>query len=79
LGRIAIKGIDDIGIVNDVTTLISKELNVNMRSINFESHDGIFEGSIDVYVHNTSDLNNLISNISKIKGVTQASRQEIKE
>ncbi|PKP08321.1 MAG: GTP pyrophosphokinase [Bacteroidetes bacterium HGW-Bacteroidetes-4] len=79
LGRIALKGIDDMGIVNDVTTVISKELNVNMRAINFESHDGIFEGTIDVYVHNTSDLNNLIMNLGKVKGISQVSRQEIKE
>jgi GTP pyrophosphokinase len=79
LGRIALKGIDDMGIVNDVTTVISKELNVNMRAINFESHDGIFEGTIDVYVHNTSDLNNLIMNLGRVKGISQVSRQEIKE
>lgn len=77
LGRITLKGIDDVGIVSNVTTIISKELNVNMRSINFESHDGIFEGLIDVYVHNTNDLNNLIMNIGKIKGISQVSRQEI--
>lgn len=79
LGRIELKGIDDVGIVSDVTNIISKELNVNMRSINFESHDGIFEGLIDVYVHNTNDLNNLIMNIGNIKGVSTVSRQEIKE
>ncbi|MDA3890572.1 MAG: RelA/SpoT family protein [Salinivirgaceae bacterium] len=79
LGRITLKGIDDVGIVSDVTSIISKELNVNMRSINFESHDGIFEGLIDVYVHNSNDLNNLIMNIGNIKGVSTVSRQEIKE
>ena len=50
-----------------------------MRAINFESHDGIFEGTVDVYVHNTSDLNNLIMNLGKVKGISQVSRQEIKE
>jgi GTP pyrophosphokinase len=79
LGRIALKGIDDVGIVNDVTTVISKELNVNMRAINFESHDGIFEGTIDVYVHNASDLNNLIMNLGRVKGLSHVSRMEIKE
>jgi len=77
LGRISLKGIDDVGIVNNVTTVISKELDVNMRAINFESHDGIFEGLIDVYVHNSNDLNNLIMNLAKIKGITNVSRQEI--
>jgi len=79
LGRIALKGIDDIGIVNDCTTVISQELNVNMRAINFESHDGIFEGTIDVYVRNASDLNKLIMKLSRVKGITQTARMEIKE
>lgn len=79
LGRISLKGIDNVGVVNKVTTVISTELGVNMRSINFESHDGIFEGLIDVYVHNSSDLNNLIMNLSKIKGVSDVTRQEIKD
>jgi GTP diphosphokinase / guanosine-3',5'-bis(diphosphate) 3'-diphosphatase len=78
LGRIRLKGIDAVGIVSRVTTIISEELNVNMRAINFESHDGIFEGVIDVYVHNVNDLNNLIMNIGKIKGITQVSREDIK-
>lgn len=77
LGRIKLRGIDKVGIVNKVTYIISKELDVNMRSLNFESHDGIFEGTIDVYVHNVNDLNNLIANISKIKGVTQVKRDEM--
>lgn len=77
LGRIELRGIDDVGIVNNVTTVISKELNVNMRAINVESHDGIFEGTIDVYVHNVNDLNNLIMNLGKVKGITQVARKEI--
>lgn len=79
LGRISLKGIDNVGIVNKVTTVISDELRVNMRAINFESHDGIFEGTIDVYVHNSNDLNNLIMNLSKIKGISEVSRLEIIE
>lgn len=79
LGRISLKGIDNIGVVNKITNLISKELNVNMRSINFESQDGIFEGLIDVYVLNTNNLDDLIKNISKIKGISQVTRKEIKD
>jgi guanosine-3',5'-bis(diphosphate) 3'-pyrophosphohydrolase len=79
LGRISLKGIDDIGIVNECTTVISKELNVNMRAINFESHDGIFEGIIDVYVRNANDLNTLIMNLSRVRGITHTARLEIKE
>lgn len=79
LARIVVKGIDKIGIVNGVTTILSKELSVNMRAINLESHDGIFEGTIDIYVHNTEDLNQLINDLKEIKGVTQVHRKEIKD
>jgi len=79
LVRIALNGFDRFGIYNRITTVISKELNVNIRTINLHGHDGIFEGSIDLYVHNTSDLNNLIMNLMKVKGVEAARRVEIKE
>ncbi|HYX07425.1 MAG TPA: bifunctional (p)ppGpp synthetase/guanosine-3',5'-bis(diphosphate) 3'-pyrophosphohydrolase [Bacteroidales bacterium] len=76
LVRINLRGIDRFGIYNNITTVISKELTVNMRSINLSSHDGIFDGTIDLYVHNTADLNNLILNLIKIKGVDQVNRVE---
>jgi len=76
LALINLSGIDSIGIVSKITKVISDDQNVNMRSINFESHDGIFEGAIYLYIHNTEDLNNLILNISKIKGVHTVKRQE---
>ena len=76
LVRIHIQGTDKFGIYNQITTLISKELSVNMRNINLASHDGIFVGTIDLYVHNTNDLNNLIMNLIKIKGVETVKRVE---
>jgi GTP pyrophosphokinase len=76
LVRISLQGIDRFGVYNSITTVISKELNVNIRTINLSSHDGIFEGTIDLYVHNTADLNNLIMNLIKIKGVEKVSRVE---
>jgi GTP pyrophosphokinase len=50
-----------------------------MRNINLASHDGIFDGTVDIYVHNTADLNNLILNLSKIKGVESVNRVETME
>jgi GTP pyrophosphokinase len=47
-----------------------------MRTINLSSHDGIFVGNIDLYVHSTKDLNNLIMNLMKIKGVEAVNRVE---
>lgn len=76
LARISMSGIDRIGLVNDVTKIISSELNVNMRNINVSVHNSIFEGTIDLYVHHTKDLNNLIMKISNIKGIDNVRRVE---
>lgn len=76
LARISINGIDRIGLINEVTTIISKELNVNIRNINVSVYDGIFEGTIDLYVHHTRDLNNLIMQLSNIKGIASVKRIE---
>lgn len=76
LANINISGIDQIGIVNKITKVISDDQNVNMRSINIESHDGIFEGEIYLYIHNIEDLNNLIFNLMKIKGIHNVARNE---
>lgn len=74
LAGIKVTGIDEVGLVNKVTMLISGELNVNMRSISFESDDGIFEGKIMVYVHDTKHLTRLISKLKSIDGVINVSR-----
>ncbi|MFA8433582.1 MAG: bifunctional (p)ppGpp synthetase/guanosine-3',5'-bis(diphosphate) 3'-pyrophosphohydrolase [Marinifilaceae bacterium] len=76
LAVIKLDGIDKIGIVNEVTNVISKDHDVNMRALHFESHDGIFEGIIHLYVHNTEDLNNLIMKLIKIKGLDSVKRIE---
>jgi len=79
LVRISINGYDRFGVYNNITNVISTELSVNIRTINLHSHDGIFEGNIDLYVHNTTDLNNLIMNLMKIKGVEGVHRIEVKD
>jgi GTP diphosphokinase / guanosine-3',5'-bis(diphosphate) 3'-diphosphatase len=76
LAGIRIKGIDRIGIANSITSVISHDLNANIRKIAIESHDGIFEGSIELYVHDTKHLNNLIMNLFKINGVVSVDRIE---
>ena len=76
LARISIRGVDKFGIYNQITTVICKEFNVNMRAINLASHDGIFEGTMDLYVHNGKDLNNLLDKLVNIKGIEQVSRVE---
>jgi guanosine-3',5'-bis(diphosphate) 3'-pyrophosphohydrolase len=79
LARIQLNGWDRFGVYNAITNTITKELNISMRTINLHGHDGIFNGTIDLYVHNTSDLNNLILNLMKLKGVDSVHRVEVKE
>jgi GTP pyrophosphokinase len=79
LARIQLKGWDRFGVYNAITNSITKELKISMRTISLHGHDGIFSGTIDLYVHNTSDLNNLILNLMKIKGVESVHRVEVKD
>lgn len=76
LARISMTGIDRIGLVNEITNIISSELKVNMTNINISVQNGIFQGTIDLYVHHTKDLNNLILKISNIKGIENIRRVE---
>jgi GTP pyrophosphokinase len=76
LARISIDGIDRIGLINEVTNIISTELNVNIRNMNVSVYDGIFEGTIDLYVHHTRDLNNLILQMSNVRGIASVKRIE---
>lgn len=74
LASIQIKGTDALGIVNNITKIISTQHNVNMRSITFDTEDGIFEGMIMVYVHSTEHLTQLIGNLKKVQGVISVQR-----
>ena len=74
LAGLKIIGTDELGMVNNITKVISSENNINMRSINFDTDDGIFEGTIMIYVHDTKHLNHLITNLKKVKGVSKVER-----
>ncbi|WP_036875491.1 RelA/SpoT family protein [Hoylesella oralis] len=69
-----IVGNDDIGIVNNITSIISKEEKIVMRSINIDSHDGLFSGNLIVQLNDTSHLDTLIKKIRTVKGVKQVTR-----
>jgi len=77
LAKIAIQGIDRPDIYLQITSLITEELNVNIRTFNMASHDGIFEGTIELYVHDTGDLDNLMKRLKRLKGVETVKRLEI--
>jgi GTP diphosphokinase / guanosine-3',5'-bis(diphosphate) 3'-diphosphatase len=74
LAGIKIFGTDELGLVNNITKIISSQLNINMRSISFESEDGIFNGTIMVFVHDAKHLSHLIDKLMQVKGVTNVIR-----
>lgn len=76
LTRIKITGFDRLGILNEITSVISNVLNVNIRSLNVDVQDGIFYATLDVYVHSTVHLNNLVFELARIKGVEKVYREE---
>jgi guanosine-3',5'-bis(diphosphate) 3'-pyrophosphohydrolase len=74
LAGLKLTGTDEMGLVQNITKVISSDNHVNMRSISFDTEDGIFTGSIMVYVHDTKHLNHLIENLKKVKGVNKVER-----
>jgi GTP pyrophosphokinase len=75
--RIKITGVDNIGVVHNITTLLSKEMEINMKSILFDANHGVFTGIIDLYIHDAYNLNELINKIKKLKGIHNVKRIEI--
>lgn len=73
---IDLRGIDRVGLLLDLAKIISGELNVNIRAIDFQSHDGVFTGKISLYVRNQDDLKIVINKVGTVKGVEKISRTE---
>lgn len=67
-------GTDRVGLINDVTGIISRELKVNMRSLAIDTDHGIFEGTIKLYVNDTRHLDKLITKLEKVEGVEKVNR-----
>ena len=65
-----------MGILSRISDAISKDLKVNMRSVSIDSNEGMFEGSITLFVKDTGHLDVLIKRLAKIKGVLSVSRLE---
>ena len=68
---IYIKGIDNMGLLNEVTQVISRQLNVNIRKLTIETEDGIFEGKIQLWVHDVDDVKTICNNLKKIQNIKQ--------
>jgi len=71
---IKLSGIDNLGLVNDVTKVISSNMHVNIKNISFETEGGIFSGKITVVVKNKTLVNKLMNNLKKINGIEKVSR-----
>ncbi len=74
LTGLKVVGTDRVGLINDVSKIISEELKVNMSSISFRTEQGIFEGEIMLYVNDTRHLDLLISKLEKVEGVVKVAR-----
>ena len=77
LARVDLKGTDRIGMINDITQLTSKVMGVNIRRFNIGTEDGIFEGFIDLYVHDITVLETLILKLQKIKGMQSVIKTDL--
>lgn len=73
---IQVEGIDSMGLLNQITQVISQQLNVNIRKLTMESNDGIFDGKFQLYVHDVDDVKTICNNLRKIKNVKSVNRVE---
>lgn len=76
LTGVKLTGLDDVGIIQGITNVISGQLNMNMRSISIDSKDGVFEGTIMVFVHDREELDELCIKLGKINGINKVERIE---
>ena len=72
---LSVVGIDDLGIVNNLTAIISKDEHMQLRSISIDTHDNLFAGTLTVMMDDTTRLNSLIRKLKEVKGVKQVERQ----
>ena len=74
LTGIKIIGLDDVGVINKITNLISGELKININALTIEAKDGLFEGNIKVYVHDKDELDDLVEHVKKLPGIESVDR-----
>ncbi len=75
LTTVEIRGIDRMGMLLDLSKVITDDFSINMRSVSISSHDGVFEGNLSLYVRDSESLNALLDRIRKIKGIETVKRQ----
>jgi GTP diphosphokinase / guanosine-3',5'-bis(diphosphate) 3'-diphosphatase len=79
LTGIKIVGMDDVGVVNKITTLISGDLKINIAALTIEAKEGLFEGNIKLYVHDKEELDNLVQNLLSMTGIESVERYDMED
>ena len=76
LTGIKIIGLDDVGVINKITNLISGDLKININALTVEAKDGLFEGNIKIYVHDKDELEELVDQLKKLSGIESVDRYD---
>ena len=79
LTGLKIVGMDDVGVINKITNVISGEMRVNISALSIESEEGLFKGSIKVFVHDKEELNELVDRLKKLSGIHSVDRFDTEE
>jgi len=74
LATIGLRGIDRLGLLLDLARVVSDDFNINIREVNIQSHDGIFEGDVSLYVKDADSLHAVMEKLRKIKGIESVKR-----
>lgn len=73
---LSLQGIDGVGVLNAITEIISRQMNVNIHRLSFETNDGIFNGRIELYVHDVEDVTIICKNLKRINSIKKVTRME---
>ena len=79
LTGLKIIGMDDVGVINKITNIISGELKINISALTIESGEGVFEGSIKVFVHDKEELDELVDRLKQLNGIHEVQRLDLEE
>lgn len=76
LTGLKIIGLDDVGVINKITNLISGIMRININALTIEAREGLFEGNVKVYVHDKEELDNLVSQLKELPGIESVERYD---
>ncbi|MEP6466217.1 MAG: bifunctional (p)ppGpp synthetase/guanosine-3',5'-bis(diphosphate) 3'-pyrophosphohydrolase [Parafilimonas sp.] len=79
LSGVKLIGIDDVGVINKITNIISGELRINISALTIESGDGMFEGNVKVFVHDKEELDELVNRLKQLNGIHEVERLDTED